>query len=492
MVVRTPSYMCHLSNLKINLQKQLISCNFISSELMIDQDNKKEILSNINAKLDRIKEIYIINDDIYKILITYPYLIDLIYESIENNSVNDNIVQKTLINSINNTTCDICFEKYKPTNFGAVFTYCGHSCCHNCFRQMKTSKCHICRADIKSVVNKNDLKKYIEIKKTDNITKTVLDLIFQNSTEIFSNKYIDSYSNTYFLYKILFNLPLILEFKNSNNFNKILLNYFNNISSIEPIKIAFFAAVYYSIHNKNNNNNNFFQEKYSEICQNQKININIFIKLIYSPDIFLNFIHILKSFNNSNICIFDTNLDFSNNNLNQINDLNYLLDNNLKNIIEKIITNFELNQRTCIEFNNKKNNQEFQLLFKYLYQNDIKNEKNEKIRIFNNYIFKKKDNIYFKFLQEIKKRGLKEFIDKNNNKIFKLHNNSKKSKIFICKFKNIKFNLCSYNLEKSYLEIKFFLLLNKNRLNLTDHEIINSKSHEYNIIEIDENSLEII
>ena len=488
MVLTSISYMNQLYNLKIDLQKQLILCNFISSELIINSDDIKENLSNTHVKLCKIKEIYIINDDIYKILMTHQYLIDLIYESIQNNSVNDNIVQKTLINSINNTTCDICFEKYVSTNFGAIFTHCGHSCCHNCFKQLKTSQCHICRADIKSVVNINDLKKYIEIKKTNNIIKTVLDLIFQPPNEIFSNKYIDTLSNTYFLYKILFNLQLVLENSN-NNFNKILLNYFDNNLSKDSTKIVFFAAIYYSIHNKNNNNK-YFKEKYPEICQFQKININILIKLIYSPDIFLNFIYILISFNNLNTCIFDINFDFPDNNLNNINNLIYILDDNLKNIIEKIITNFEINQRTCIEFNNKKNNIEFKLLFNHLYSNDI--HKNEKIKIFDNYIFKKRNNIYFKFLEEIKKRGLKECIDTNNKKFCKINNNIGTTKIFICKFKNINFNLRAYNLEKSNLEIKFFLLLNKNRFNLTEHEIINSNPNEYNIIEIDENSLEII
>ena len=66
----------------------------------------------------------------------------------------------------------------------------------------------------------------------------MLDLIFQPPNEIFSNKYIDTLSNTYFLYKILFNLQLVLENSN-NNFNKILLNYFDNNLSKDSTKIVF-------------------------------------------------------------------------------------------------------------------------------------------------------------------------------------------------------------------------------------------------------------
>lgn len=478
------SYTECLNNLKKNLQEQLFTFNYISSELLLNSDDNiddKNIL-----KTNAINENYIIDKYLNRMLTKHPYLIDLMYKSLTQNRTNADIIRKTMINSINDQCCNICFEKYNFNKYGVLFICCGHSCCHDCFCQLKTPSCHMCRTEIKKAVKIIDLKDCIKVKMTDNIIETILNLLFFSDSENFSNKCIAC--------KILFNLPLVLNMK-YNNFNEILMNYFTKtIKLIEPRVIAFFATVYYSLYY-----NKEFQEKYSDIYAYKKIDINILNTLLYSPDIFLYFLNVLNNdFININKLEFNLNYVMKKINLTSItNLLNNIFNNkNKKNLVLQIINNFKINQRTCAEL--FKNNEEFKLIFNYFFTNSnntTTNFETNNIKIFNNYIFlSKKNDIYSQFLHQIRIRGLKEINNNNkiNNKIIKINYTKYHNKIFICTYRNVKFSLHSNNLTNFYSEVKFFLLLNKEHLNLTDDEIMSSKNEEYSVVEFNENSVEII
>lgn len=484
--MKKTSYTEGLNNLKKNLQEQLFTFNYISSELLLNSndniDDKNILKTNV------INENYIIDKYLNRILIKHPYLADLMYKSLMQNKSPSDIIRKTMINSINEPSCNICFEKYSFNKYGVLFICCGHSCCYDCFCQIKTPSCHMCRTEIKKAVKIVDLKNCIKMKISDNIIDTVLNLVFFSDSENFSNKCKAC--------KILFNLPIVLNIK-YNNFNEILMNYLTKtIKLIEPRIIAFFAAVYYFLYYSKE-----FQEKYSGIYTYKKIDINILNTLLYSPDIFLYFLNVLNSdFINININEPTFNLNCVFKIINQPNTknlLNNIFNNqNKKNLALQIINNFKINQRTCAEL--FKNNKEFRLIFDYLFSNFDNSTTNfeiDNIKIFNNYIFlNKKNDIYSQFLHQIRIRGLKEINNNNkiNNKIVKINHTKYHNKIFICTYRNVKFSLHSNNLTNFYSEVKFFLLLNKEHLNLKDDEIINSKNEEYSVVEFNENSVEII
>jgi len=254
---------------------------------------------------------------------------------------------------------------------------------------------------------------------------------------------------------------------------------------------AFFSAVYYSLHY-----NKEFQIQFSDIYSYKKVDINILNTLLYSPDIFLYFFNVLNS-DFINEPTFNLNCILKKNQSNITNSLGIIFNNkNKKNIILQIINNFTINQRTCTEL--FKNGNEFKLILNYFLLNSNNAAANfeiQNIKIFNDYIFfNKKNNIYSQFLHQIRIRGLKEINNNNktNNKIIKINHTKYHNKIFICKYKNLKFSLHSNNLQNFYAEVKFFLFLNKEHLNLTDDEIINSKNEEYNVVEFNENNVEII
>lgn len=503
------SYSSSLNNLKKELQQNLLQFNYISSELLItnspeigrDCSNEnpaelEKIIQNndtcfntfgsdisqkendqiIASKLDAIKEHRLVSQNIQKLINKYPYLIDLMYENEINSKSDNNVLKKTFIKSINDTSCNICFDEYNSDKYGVVFADCGHSCCYTCFCSIKTPTCHMCRTNISKAVRLLHLKECVSIKITNNIIEILLNLIFFSSTDQISDKYNAS--------KILFNIPFALNIS-YNTLNEIILGYISaNIKLINPQLAAFFAAMYYSLHYHKN-----YQIEYSNIYLYKKIDINILYTLIHSPKILINFIYILNEYNNPNII---ENLNNIVKNIN-INKFRSIFNNQIKkNLIKQIINNFRINEFTCNDF--FRNNCQFKIIFS-LILTDTDILKFENFKIFNNYVNGDKNNFYWQFLNQVRIRGIKEIIhsgSNTDNTILKLNLCKYHNKIFICTFKNIKFTLHASDIEQVYTEAKKFLFLNKGIFNIEDDNIIiQSSKYDYCISEFNENNIEI-
>jgi len=487
---------------------KVLSESYLISEQMIPSFNNP--LLNIVFEDAQIRELFTKNPYLFSAYMKSYLMKITAYMHLCNTQNNFTVTQNNINNAVQESECNICCIEYKKDekkmNKNQIIFNCGHSCCSSCMDQIIKSnlnkhhiskhhqeifKCHTCRIILQK---KRCQKLHLLVNKLNIQTAPCcidgyLEKILKDQQNL----------NFQFMFEhinILFYLPFIVD--NVEMFNHKLLTFIEkNISKMHDNTIVILAARYYLIFNsnfnfKNTSIDNIFDKIYlNGLYFGKKINIDILSTLIYSPNLLLKFLHVLYIiFNSENIEYYSeyqtysinlnnipveffvklhkSNSPITENNLIPSKMFDFFNNSSKKRILNMIIDKFHVNQKTCIEF--FKNRIFFNKFF-----NSIKNKS-----IFSNLMRKDSKNPYYLLLTQLRFR---EVININSGYL-ELKPQSSSNNMFLFLYKNIEFCISASNLEQSFLEAKFFLFLNKDKLQLNQDEIMKSTNTEYKIREL--------
>jgi len=514
-----------MSDISKNLQEYLITfTNTVYHSLLdnIFKSNSSYITSNLNNTLFKL---LMKDNSVNALLINYPdlitqYMSSTIIKTAEyisqcNNPNSFEISQNNIINAFNQTKCDICWMNYQKDenmfNHNQVLFNCGHSCCSNCTNQIVKSQnssqnasrkffnknkcitfsCHICRTQLVRT-NCKGSKSFLEklsLKISDCCITDYLDKLLS------IQKYL-TFEKMFQFCDLFFFLPFAVNM-NIDDFNVLFLEYINkNIGKMNENAIIIFAVRYYLIFKGNFHFKNILNENNEDIninifYSNSEINLDIMAKLISSPYLLYKFIYVLYiienfeqnneyvEYLNCNLTTFNISICYIFNKFKLCKVFELFNNKSKKRVLNTIIDKFELDQKTCMHF----------FALKSFFKDLLFSIKNQSIF---SVAFKNTKNFYHLLLKQIQER---EIITLKSGFIELQLPSQTNTSIFLCSFKNTEFYISANSLEESFLEAKFFLMLNvlknNNNMTLDKTEIEKSSNEDYAIKQLNRFSIGI-